>query len=44
MFNFSGHGHFDLGAYDKYLRGELTDYEHPDEAIEAAPAELPEIK
>ncbi len=43
VLNFSGHGHFDLASYDKYLRGELTDYEHPDEAIEAAIAELPKI-
>ncbi|MFC1552972.1 TrpB-like pyridoxal phosphate-dependent enzyme, partial [Candidatus Latescibacterota bacterium] len=26
VFNYSGHGHFDLAGYDKYLAGELTDY------------------
>ncbi|HKG57009.1 MAG TPA: hypothetical protein VKA85_07165, partial [Candidatus Limnocylindrales bacterium] len=37
LFNLSGHGHFDLGAYEKYLRGELEDYEYtPDEAALAA--------
>ena len=25
LFNLSGHGYFDLGAYDKFLRGELED-------------------
>ena len=26
LFNFSGHGHLDLAAYDEYLRGDLPDY------------------
>jgi len=43
VMNFSGHGHFDLTAYDKYLNVGLTDFEHPDEAIAKAMAELPEI-
>ena len=43
VFNFSGHGHFDLGAYDKYIAGQLADYEHPDEAIQKALRELPVI-
>lgn len=43
VFNFSGHGHFDLAAYDKYLVGELEDYEYPEEKIKEALAELPEI-
>src|SRR4029077_1598487 len=37
LFNLSGHGHFDLTAYEKHLRGELEDYEYvPDEAALAA--------
>jgi tryptophan synthase beta chain len=37
VFNLSGHGHFDLGAYEKYLQGTLEDYEYvPDEAALAA--------
>jgi tryptophan synthase beta chain len=37
LFNLSGHGHFDLSAYEKHLRGELEDYEYaPDEAALAA--------
>jgi tryptophan synthase beta chain len=34
LFNLSGHGHFDLAAYDAYFRGELIDYELPDSEIE----------
>jgi tryptophan synthase beta chain len=36
LFNLSGHGHFDLGAYDAYLAGELEDFALPDEEIERA--------
>jgi len=43
VFNFSGHGHFDLGAYDKYLADQLEDYEHPAKEIESALAELPSV-
>ncbi|NIM04830.1 MAG: TrpB-like pyridoxal phosphate-dependent enzyme [Armatimonadetes bacterium] len=40
---YSGHGFFDLGAYEKYLSGQLEDYEYPKEKIEAALKELPEV-
>jgi tryptophan synthase beta chain len=41
LFNLSGHGHFDLAAYEKYLNGSLEDYEYvPDEA---ALASLPTV-
>ncbi len=43
LFNLSGHGHFDMSAYDAYLAGELSDYELPQEAIDAALAELPQV-
>jgi len=43
-FNFSGHGHFDMAAYDAYLAGELQDYEYPDEKIKESLAELPKVK
>jgi tryptophan synthase beta chain len=33
VFNFSGHGYFDLSAYDSYLDGKMQDYEHPEEEI-----------
>jgi tryptophan synthase beta chain len=41
VFNFSGHGHFDLASYDQYLEGKLEDYAHPDEEIKK---NLEEIK
>ncbi len=44
LFNLSGHGHFDMGAYNDFLQGKLQDYEYPAEAIEAAMAQLPEVK
>jgi tryptophan synthase beta chain len=28
LFNLSGHGHFDLAAYEAYLNGKLEDYEY----------------
>ena len=35
-----GHGHFDLGAYETYLRGELVHHELSDEEIAASLAQL----
>jgi len=32
LFNLSGHGHFDLAAYEAYLTGRLEDYEYEPEA------------
>ncbi|MGH7859711.1 MAG: TrpB-like pyridoxal phosphate-dependent enzyme, partial [Candidatus Binatia bacterium] len=43
FFNLSGHGHFDMAAYDKYFAGELEDYEYPEEAIRASLARLPKV-
>ncbi|HEY3064106.1 MAG TPA: TrpB-like pyridoxal phosphate-dependent enzyme [Chloroflexota bacterium] len=43
LFNLSGHGHFDMGAYDAYLAGALQDYSYPAEAIERALTELPNV-
>ncbi|CAL9564274.1 Tryptophan synthase beta chain [Actinosynnema sp. ALI-1.44] len=43
LFGFSGHGHFDMGAYDAFLAGKLEDYELPQEEIDAALADLPTI-
>jgi tryptophan synthase beta chain len=43
VFNLSGHGHFDMGAYDAYLAGALQDYAYPAEAIDKAMAELPQV-
>ena len=44
LFGLSGHGNFDLSAYDSYLAGALEDYEHPQAAIEAALADLPQAR
>ncbi len=43
LFNLTGHGHFDMAAYDRYFAGELVDYEYPDEAITASLARLPVV-
>ena len=43
LFNLSGHGHFDMGAYDSYFAGKLVDYEHPEEEIARAMEELPKV-
>jgi len=43
FFNLSGHGHFDMAAYDSYLSGKLEDYALPEAAIKAALAKLPVI-
>jgi tryptophan synthase beta chain len=43
LFNLSGHGHFDLAAYESYLRGKLEDYEYPAEKVAAALADLPQV-
>jgi pyridoxal-phosphate dependent TrpB-like enzyme len=43
LINLSGHGHFDMASYDKYLAGELTDYEYPEHEIQAALERLPKV-
>jgi tryptophan synthase beta chain len=43
LFNLSGHGHFDMAAYDSYFRGELADYAFPEEEINKALAHLPQV-
>ena len=43
VFNLSGHGHFDLTSYDKYLAGQLEDFELPESAIEQALQQLPVV-
>jgi len=42
-FNLSGHGHFDMTAYEAYHRGELQDYEYPQEAVDEAMTHLPQV-
>ncbi len=43
VFNFSGHGHFDLAAYDSFLAKKLEDYEYPEEKIRESLKDLPKI-
>ncbi len=43
LFNLTGHGFLDLGAYDAYLSGKLEDYDHPEEAIAESIAKLPKV-
>jgi len=38
-----GHGHFDLAAYDQYLRGEMVDEEFTDARLAEALASIPEV-
>jgi tryptophan synthase beta chain len=43
LFNLSGHGHFDLAAYEQYLAGKLEDYAYPRERVEEALKNLPQV-
>ncbi|MDE0927437.1 MAG: TrpB-like pyridoxal phosphate-dependent enzyme [Acidimicrobiales bacterium] len=38
-----GHGHLDLASYEKFLAGELVDYDYPAEKVAAAMAQVPVI-
>jgi tryptophan synthase beta chain len=44
LFNLSGHGYFDMAAYDYYFSGQMTDIEYPEEAIYESMKNLPDIK
>ncbi len=39
-----GHGHFDMASYDKYLSGNLVDFEYPEEKVAAALEHLPTVE
>lgn len=41
LFNFSGHGFFDLSSYQLYLDGKLEDYEYPEDEVKKALKDLP---
>lgn len=43
FFNLSGHGHFDMVAYDKYFNHQLEDFEYPQAEIDAALERLPKV-
>jgi tryptophan synthase beta chain len=42
-FNLSGHGHFDMMAYEQYHQGKLQDHEYPTELVDAAMSHLPKV-
>ncbi len=43
LFNLSGHGNFDMAAYDAYFAGQLQDYEYPEAKVQEALADLPKV-
>jgi tryptophan synthase beta chain len=43
LFNCSGHGHFDMAAYDAYLSGNLVNYAMPEEELRRSLANLPQV-
>jgi tryptophan synthase beta chain len=43
LFNLSGHGHFDLTAYERFLAGKLEDYEYPAQEVARAMETVPAI-
>lgn len=43
LFNLSGHGHFDMAAYDRYFSGELEDFDYPAEAIKKSMEKIPKV-
>jgi tryptophan synthase beta chain len=43
LFNLSGHGNFDMTAYQAYFAGKLQDYEYPEAAIKQAMTDLPKV-
>ncbi len=43
LFNLSGHGHFDMGAFTAYFTGQLRDEPYDQVALEAALAALPKV-
>ncbi len=44
VFNLSGHGHFDMSAYDAFFSGKLEDYEYSQDLVDKALAELPKVE
>lgn len=43
LFNLSGHGLIDMASYDRYLSGELNNYEVPEATIENSVAKLDDL-
>jgi tryptophan synthase beta chain len=43
LFNNSGHGYFDLSAYDAFQHGKLLDYEYPSALVKKALKKVPKV-
>lgn len=43
LFNLSGHGHFDLTAYNEFNNGRLVDYVIPEEMIATIGSHIPQV-
>jgi pyridoxal-phosphate dependent TrpB-like enzyme len=43
LFCLSGHGHFDMASYDRYLSGKLEDFDYPKELVDEALKGLPQV-
>ena len=43
LINVTGHGHFDMSSYDRYLAGELEDFNYPAEAVKESLKHLPKF-
>jgi tryptophan synthase beta chain len=43
LFCLSGHGHFDMASYDRYLSGKLEDFDYPRELVDEALKGLPNV-
>jgi tryptophan synthase beta chain len=43
IFNYSGHGHFDLTSYMNYMEGEIEDYSLPQKEIDEAATYIPKV-
>jgi tryptophan synthase beta chain len=43
LFNLSGHGFFDMQAYDDYMNGRLPEVEYRDEQLEKGLASVPDV-
>jgi tryptophan synthase beta chain len=44
LIGFSGHGHFDMAAYQSFLAGSLQDYDLPQDRIDQALADMPDVR
>lgn len=43
LFNLSGHGHFDMTAYESYLSGNLQDIQYDENALKESLERLPQV-